>query len=80
MQVGGRRPSCFSNFTISGHSFVECVELMLCIKFGYDLTYGSTVSDIFLPHMKCITGTPKLMFWGFMGENLKFYFSKLLFT
>ena len=77
---GGRRPSCFSNFTISGCGPVAGVTMMLCIKFGPDRINSSKVIEICLSHRKCITGTPKLGggLGGFRGENLKLYFSKPL--
>ena len=47
--------------------------ISLISLFGYT---RSKVIDIFLSHWKCIKGTPKLGFWRFRGENLKFYLSK----
>ena len=66
-QDGGRRPSCFANFTISGYGLVAGLEAMLCIKFGRDRINGSKVIAIFLSHRKCITGTPKMGFFGVLG-------------
>ena len=69
----------FENFKMAafGHAFfkfhdfrrrpIDGVMVMLCVKFGPDGISGSKVTEIYLAHMKCITGTPKFEFLGSLG-------------
>ena len=61
------RPSCFSNFPISGYGPIAGVTMIACIKFGPGRFNGSKVIKIFLSHWKCITGTPKRGFLWVLG-------------